>query len=393
VSLSRRHRTCLAVAVAFAFSIILSACGGVSNSSSSTSPTQSSSAVAKLSGTQAAEVAAAKAFLAKYENPPTSVTVTSALPSAPPKGDTIVYLNCGLATCTAQADGVQAAAKAVGWNFQEINYDTANPATLTAAFEQALNVKPKPVAVVESGNPPDEGWSSVLPAYKAAGIAIVASYIGATPLTFPIIANVGGPSTFELYAQIVANWFIADSDAQGKAVVETIDSYPVLADYSNTLLATIKAGCTECNVSDVVANTAAEAGSNEIVPSIVSALKRDSAATYLLPVDYEFIDGLPSALSAAGIHVTIGAEDPDLASLGYLKDGTYDMAPSHPSQQAGWLMADAAFRYAEHLPISAQDEAPLPSWILTASRDFPTGYIAEWPSNYQSQYEKLWDVG
>lgn len=396
MSIRRRSRRWLALAATSVVSLTLCACSSAKTGSTTTTSSAATSGVGAssgASGTQAKEVAAAQAVLAQYADAPTKISVTEPLPSAPPKGKTIVWLNCGLATCTSIGKGIKDAAAAVGWNYKEINYDTANPATLTAAFQQALKISPKPVAVAESGNPPESGWSSIEPAYKAAGIAIIASYIGDTALDSPIIANVGGSSSFALWGKIVGNWFIADSGAQGKAVVQRIDSYPVLKAYSDSLVATIKAGCSQCDISDVLSNSAADAGANKVVPTIVSALKRDSSAKYLLPVDYEFIDGLPSAMSAASIHVKIGSEDPDLAALGYLKNGTYAMAPSHPLEQSGWMIADAAFRQAENQPVPASDNAPLPTWILSQGKDFPTGSLTEWPTDYQAQFKALWHVG
>jgi ribose transport system substrate-binding protein len=370
-----------------AMSVALTACGSASTTASSST----TAGAAAQSGPTSAAAATAQKTLNQFEQTPVKITQTEPLPSAPPKGKTLVWLNCDIPTCTNQGAGLKAAMQAAGWNYQQINYQSANPATLTAAFQRALMMKP--TVVVESGVPPEAGWSSVLPAYKAAGIPIITSYLGPTPLTAPIIANVAGPATFQEYAKLVAAWFIADSHGTGRALIERIDSYPVLKAYSDALVADIKQGCAKCDISTVLQNSAADASSNQVVPSIVSALKRDPSLKYVLPTDLEFLDALPSAMSAAGLHVKVAGQDPDLAELGYLKSGQFAMAPSHPEVQAGWVMADVAFHYAMGLPVPADDNGPLPTRVLTSAQNFPTGQLQEYPTNYQQQFMALWHLG
>jgi len=41
--------------------------------------------------------------------------VTQALPSAPPKGKTVLFLQCEEAQCAQEGQGMQAAAATIGW--------------------------------------------------------------------------------------------------------------------------------------------------------------------------------------------------------------------------------------------------------------------------------------
>jgi ribose transport system substrate-binding protein len=334
------------------------------------------------------EVAAAKAFLKDYSKPPTRISQTQALPSAPPQGKTFVWLNCSLPACTSVGSGIKAAVSAAGWKYQQINYDRANPASLVAAFKQALTTQPTAVGV--TGVPPEAGWSSVLPAYKAAGVAIVVCGLGPTELNSPLIANVGGPPNFARFAKLIANWFIADSNGEGKALIQRVDALPVLKFYADTLVAEIKAGCSDCDVS-TVQNTYAQVGANAVVPATVSALKRDPSIEYLLPSALDFFDSLPSALAAANIKVKV-AGGASARTPALIKSGDYAAASTHPLEQMGWVMVDAAFRFAMGLPIPAEDNGPLPTWLLTASGDFPTDELLEYPTDYQSQFKTLWKV-
>jgi ribose transport system substrate-binding protein len=367
--------------------LVLGACG----SSKSAGSPDTAPAVADGAGTSgpvSSGLAAAQALVAGFTKPPTAIAQTQALAAAPPRGKTFIWLNCAFPACSDVGNGIKAAVSAAGWTYQQVNYTAANPATLTAAFRQALAMHPTVVGM--SGTPPTTGWSSIIPAYRAAGVPIITSALGPIPLDPIVIANVGG--VFTKFAQEVANWFIADSRGHGKALIERIDSLPVLKTYSDALVADIKAGCPACDVSTVLENSVEQIGSNGIVPATISALKRDPSLHYVLPSDLLFFDSLPSAMRAAGLSVKVAGSDPTIAALGYLKTGTYQAAATHPLAQMGWVMADAAFHYAMGTPIPAEDNGPLPSWLITPSADFPTDKVIEYPTDYQSQFKKLWHL-
>ena len=150
MSLRNRFRSSLVLGAAALSVLALAACGGGVQESSG-----GSGGAAASTGPKSAEAAAAQKVLDQYKNTPTTITQTEALPSAPPKGKTMVWLNCDIQTCTAQGAGLKAAAEAAGWTYEQINYQSANPATLTAAFNRALAMKP--TVVIESGVPPQAG--------------------------------------------------------------------------------------------------------------------------------------------------------------------------------------------------------------------------------------------
>jgi ribose transport system substrate-binding protein len=384
-------RHLITAGVVVALGAALGACGSSGSSPSPSGSTALAAATASSTATTGAssDVAAAQKTVAQAEQQPTRIAQTQALPTAPPKGKTFVWLQCDIPSCTNIGDGISAAMKAAGWKYQAINYQAANPATLTAAFKQALTLHPTVVA--ESGVPPQAGWSSVLPAYKAAGVPIITDALGPTRLTATIIADVDGPSTFENFARIQAALFTVDSNGTGKGLVERVDSFPILKSYSDALVKYIKADCPSCQLTSLQ-NSAADASANAIVPSIVSALKRNPSLNYVLPCDSEFLDALPSALTAAQLSAKILGESGDLADLGYVKSGKFGPETSDPQEEAGWTIADAAFNYAEGRPVPAADNGPLPTWLLTPSETFPTTKLLDYPTNFAGQFEKLWHL-
>jgi len=367
----------------------LAGCSSASGGSATTAQAGSTTSL------QQREISAAEKFVAAAEQAPTRITLTTPLPSAPPKGKTIVWLSCGdvSATCPIIGAAIQSAAQAAGWTYKQINFDQTNPATLTTAFEKALQLHP--AAVAELGTPPTAGWSSVIPAYEAAGVPIIASYLGATQTSDKgIIANVGGPADRETSAVRVAEWFIANSHAQGHAILESVNAFPVLQLWASQFAATVKANCSACTVTDLQ-NTISDVANNSIVSSIVPDLQRNPADTYLISSDLEFLDQLPSALSAAGLKgkVQVAGATPDTAGLADVKDGVFAAATPLAISYSGYLMADVAFRYVMHLPIPAADQGALPGQLLTPGTPFTVSESYNKPADYVAQVERLWHIG
>jgi hypothetical protein len=106
-------------------------------------------------------VAQAKANVAAAETFPTTIPVTDPLPSKPPTGKTIVFLQCEEQSCPLEGQGLQAAARAVGWNVKIFNFQAVNPATLVTALMTALQYHP--VATVFSVFRETSGRSSSPP--------------------------------------------------------------------------------------------------------------------------------------------------------------------------------------------------------------------------------------
>jgi ribose transport system substrate-binding protein len=361
----------------------LAACGGAtSNGSSSGSPAANAAS--------SAEVKAAQASVATFEKPPAHIPLVEKLPSAPPTGKTFVYMQCEVASCAQVSQGIKEAMAAIGWNFKTVNFKLADPASLVAAFQQALTLKPAAVGVQNIA--PEQGWSSVLPIYKAAGIPIITAYLD-KPSDPAIIANVAGMPSTESSAKSVADWFIADSNGQGKALIERIDDIPPVKLFVDTLVKDIQAGCPKCDIGAVVQNTSDQIGSGKVVPSVVSALKRDPSIKYVLNGPLEVFDGLPSAMAAAGVDAKIAGTAPVLTTFANLKAGKFSAVSLHPLIQVGWVMTDIAIRHEMGLPIPKADSGTLGDVLLYPSSDFPTDRIPEYPADYAKQYEELWNVG
>ena len=102
---------------------------------------------------------------------PTNIGVTKPLKSKPPAGRTVVWLEADFVQSQETAAAMGAAAKAAGLKLKVIDYTAADPATLIAAFKQALQYHPLGVAL--SGINAAVWGSQIYPLYQKAGVPIV----------------------------------------------------------------------------------------------------------------------------------------------------------------------------------------------------------------------------
>src|SRR3712207_587205 len=179
-----------------------------------------SSAGGESSGGGGKAVTAAKEATEQYLQEPTSISVTEPLKEAPPTGETLVYMKCTLVECQDSADFLKEAVEAIGWNYEDIPFDQAVPATLITGMRQALDDY-DPHAVVVGGTP-QAVWQTVVPEYKAAGVKIVGNFVGPMEYDDTVIGqSAAGANT--LWGEILANWVIADSGGDANVLLQTVN--------------------------------------------------------------------------------------------------------------------------------------------------------------------------
>ncbi len=382
----------------------LSACSSSKTSTSSATTASSSataaptsSATATSGGGVASEVAAAKAIVAAAETPPTHINQTAPLTSAPPKGKTFVFLQCEVAACTDEATGMKAATAAVGWNFKTIPFQSANPATLVSAMQQALQYDP--VAVAFSGLP-EVTWQSEIPAYQKAGVILIPADIGPLTTPSPVVPyDIDAVNGVKTAAMQNAAWITEKSNGSGKVLVVNVPSFSVLALYADTFISDLSKQCPGCTTTSIDA-TIPEVDAGQIDSLIVSALQKDPTINYVSIVDGAFADGLPSALAAAGLtgKVQITGTGADVSNeTNILQGGDFKAFTALAVIIQGWVMVDAALRHEEGMPVTASGDGGLPGMLLTKSSmtkyHIPAANSFNFPSDYAQQFMALWHVG
>jgi ribose transport system substrate-binding protein len=370
-----------------ALTICIAACSSSTDnaSSSDTQPAGSDTTTSNA-------VNAAQQFLTTYEKLPTSVGIDTPVNVAPTPGKTIVFLQCEVAQCAEAKPIYQAAVQAAGWTLKIVNYQAANPATFTAALETALRYKPVGVVFVAE---PFALWSAMVPKYAAAGVAMLPLGGGAdVPVNKTIVRNTVGPPDIELQADLLANWFIADSKGHGNAVFWGVPQLPVQALTQQEFLADVKAKCPGCSVK-VITQTLPDVEAGDAPSVIVSAVRSDPGAKYVILSNMGLAQGLVPALKAAGVtDVKIAGNDASAQDEAAIRAGTEAAGVPLPLTLAAWQSVDAAVRFSEGMNVPS---VTTPVMLLTtrtmAASNVEPSDVFSYPANYAQVFEQLWKVG
>jgi hypothetical protein len=369
--------------------LAIAACSSSASSSAPASSSSSASASASASagnasasaaGTSSSAVAAAEAAVKSASTMPTTIPETQSLPSAPPKGKTVLFLQCEEVQCGYEGDGLKAAAAAIGWNVKVLNFQAANPATLVSALQTGLQYHP--VAAFFSGVP-QEAWQSEQKPYAAAGAVIVDNYLAATPSGAGVEAGRGYASENEQMGTVLAQQQIANSGgAPAASLIVSVPTYTVFDPMVTAYKAEIAKDCPSCSVTEDDFTLPQMLG-GDLVPAVVSAAKRISNLKYIVSVNGAFTDTLPEALKAAGLAGTYQQ---------HVLQGSQLATVSGPFILGGWQDMDMAIRDVMHLPPSPGDNVV--PWVLLNKSNIGTPSDSyDVPTDYPSLFEKLWHVG
>lgn len=340
-------------------------------------------------GTPGSQAAAALAATAKAEVPPSKIGVNVPLEKTPPRGKTIVFLECSdVPQCAQFEPGIQAGATALHWRLKVISFVTSNPSTLIAAFQEALQYHPVAVSLTGVG---ESVWGSEVRIYKKAKVAIIPMVAGPVRLNSVVPTNIFGPANIAAAGKILGNWFIGDSQASGDALFVDVPEFPVLAEYAGGAIGQIKSHCTKCVVTTLNAPLS-EVLSGGLVPAVVAAVQANPSIKYVLTSDGAFLTGLSAALATIGrTDVKIGVGTPGLGDEEALVKGTEQAATGQAFKYTGMLMVDAAARYLEHMKILPEDGTE-PQMLLTSANVGTPSNDLLYPRNFEAQFKKLWKV-
>jgi ribose transport system substrate-binding protein len=190
--------------------------------------------------------------------------------------------------------------------------------------------------------------------------------------------------------KIMGDFFVSDSQGKGNAIIEHVPAYPILDGFTNGFQAEVKALCPNCKtalsnitIPDLVAGKA---------PSqLVSALRSNSDANYLVFDDGPFAAGVGAALSAAGLKPKIIGEAADQTAIAELKAGKQLAWTGFDPVYSTYVMMDAMLRDSEGMPISQAQAAVQPTQLIT-KQTAPAGSNWSEPTNALDQFKALWHI-
>ena len=305
-------------------------------------------------------------------------------------GKAIVYVaqtmtNPGVAGA---ANGVQEAAKIIGWKFRIID-GHGTPTGIQAAFSQAVALKP--AGIVIGGFDPRSTARQVQRA-NAAGIPLIGWHAVATPGPSrdpKLFSNI--TTKVEDVAKISADWIIARSNGHAGVVLFTDASIP-FAKKKSELIKSELATCSDVKLLSYENIPIAESTSRTIqeVPSLLSRFGgewTDSAAIN----DLYFGDAAPALRAAgkqgAGAPFNIGAGDGDPSAFQRINGKQFQAATvPEPLSEQGWQIVDEFNRAFAGKPASRYIA---PVHITTAAN---SGGALSWDAEgYRAAYRKIWD--
>lgn len=310
------------------------------------------------------------------------------LETKPPTNKLIISLTSS--AVVQQWEGVQAAARAVGWQAKSIQIDLSNPNSLLSGMKAALAFKP--FAVTFAG-PPESEWASELPAYEAAGVYIIpSSFAGALGKSSSFVKPSVSPVDETRAAQLAANWFISDSNGAGKALVVNYPDFPDSVLNLQVFKEYVTSHCSGCSVQSVDLPVSA-AYTSQTTSTVVSELQKDSSIKYVNTFWGDPLIGFTAALQAANIsEIHLFGYSPSLIELQQMKGGQLPGAwVANPQKVLGWMSVDVALRLAEGSGVKSGGSMPL-GLLLPSNIGSPSSESQEVPSDYEAQFKALWHV-
>jgi ribose transport system substrate-binding protein len=334
-----------------------------------------------------ADTAAAKAMVAKYGKPLTSVDLPP-LSKKPAAGKSVIFVTNNIPESQYLAEGSIAAAKLLGWKAKSIVYDASSPTGLTAAFAQAAEQAPDGV-MTNATNTTD--YAAAAKEFVAKKIPVVTSNT-TDPIAAPIIANVADPTQYELAGKIVASYVVAEKGAKASVAMFNIPSFPILKAYEDAFKAEFLRLCPGCHYE----SHAVQPGDigTKIPAQVVSAIQSNPSINFASMGFGAVGTGVSGALASAGLKDTkiIGIQ-PTTENLKAISSGTEAMWLASPITGMGWKSVDALARYFNGEDVGVSTKAQVPFVIIT--KDNAKDYMPRAEVNggdYEAVFKPIWQL-
>jgi ABC-type sugar transport system substrate-binding protein len=378
----------------------LAACGSDDDSSDpatteaggATGSAPTDSGATEGGGSAEADAAAAAQRVEAALQPITEIGVDVPLTETPPTGLTVAWIGGGLQSTQPITPGYEAATEALGWDLVIIDYDPADPQTVNAAVQQAVD---QGVDFIGISGTDVASFEQAAQAAIAAEIPIIDMY--STNETTGaegngIYAVISDADSTRTTARQVADWVIADSGGTANAVFVNLPEFPILqisAEAAREHYATACPGCTfdelDVTLDDLV--------SGAIPAAVVSYLQTHPDTNYVSYAIGDLFSGVAESLSTSGLEgqaQQVGGV-PNAEQVQSLIDKQSSVWAMLPREESAWHAVDAMARLS-----IGQDLSGVNPVLLTALWDqanVPTP-VQEYrgADGYEDAFAQLWGV-
>jgi len=347
------------------------------------------SAMAQSNGT----MAEAQSIVDKFSQPNPPWTGPTDGPEAEP-GKLLVYVSTDQRNGGARGagEGVQEAAKAIGWETRVLD-GQGTVSGRASALNQAIALKPD--VIVLGGIDANEQAAVISQADKA-GIKVIGWHSTSKAGPHPEMSVFTDITTDPLdVAKAAASFAIVDSDGKAGVIIFTDSVYQVAIAKSDAMAEVIKS-CDTCTLLEVIDTPLSDTAMR--MPSLTSNLlnKYGDKWTHALSINDLTFDFMAPTLASAGIpgdgHPrNISAGDGSAAAFERIRNKQYQIATvAEPLRLQGWQIVDEANRALHDQPASGF-VAP-PHLFTTDNIAFDGGpdNIYDPQNGYQDAYKKIW---
>jgi ribose transport system substrate-binding protein len=367
---------------------LAAACGSSSSGANSPNPADPIASGASLtdpSGPTSSAVAEATRDLAPYTGHPNSFPVTTPLKRKPRTGTTLAFLQCSDPICALFAQLIVPAAKTMG-----VKVTITKGGASAASLQQAMAsiIAEKPAAVLLPAVDPVE-YRTAMSQLNAAGIPVVSQGIADTS-SFPAIKGViFGAAADTLAGKLLADW-VVEHNGNHPSVFYSTSELTFNSYLENGFKAEMAALCPSCSVRYVEIPVTAI---GTTAPSLVTNDLRAHPDTKLAVFSTEeAADGLPAALSDAGIHIAVTGFAPDPEVLSYIKAGSIASGLGYDALTSTWTQVDEAARLLTGQGLTASERKDAVVFQMLTKPDIkfdPSHGFTGYPTG-PARFAKLW---
>jgi len=324
----------------------------------------------------------AKAVIAKATAIPTTIPVTAAHTKPIPKGKSIAYITCGVATCEDIATVIGKAATVLGWTFTKIE-STGAPESVKAAFDTAVRLHP--TALLDSGFDKVE-FAPELAELKKMHVGVF-ECCNTDPVGDGILWNRSGLVDQGGQGQEQAAWAAVQTAGKANVLFVNLPAYVIEAGVQTAFDADLPKYCPACQVHSI---NIALSGIPTAANTIVSYLRAHPSVNWVALDQDALAPGLPAALKAAGLgNVRFSGQGATAVNYQYIETGQESATVEFPLYEFWWTAVDAITRWVSGESL-APDEIATPWHLVTKANLTDLTGTAPITKNLVAQFKALW---